>query len=97
LAEYLELPREIQNRPPTTDTYSLPQSQEEFYFSLPYEKMDLCLYGKNHGVPASEVAAALGLTTDQIERVYQDIDSKRNGTRYLHLKPLLIEDINEVG
>ena len=52
LAEYLGVPEEIRSRPPTTDTYSLPQSQEEFYFSLPYDKMDLCLYGKDHGVAA---------------------------------------------
>ena len=44
-------PSEIRSRPPTTDTYSLPQSQEEFYFSLPYREMDLCLCAKNHGVP----------------------------------------------
>jgi NAD+ synthase len=49
LAEYLDVPEEIRMRPPTTDTYSLPQSQEEFYFALPYEAMDLCLFGKNNG------------------------------------------------
>ena len=60
LAEYLGVPEEIRRRPPTTDTFSLPQTQEEFYFALPYAKMDLCLYGHNHGVPAAEVAAAAG-------------------------------------
>ena len=57
LAEYLGVPEEIRRRPPTTDTFSLPQTQEEFYFALPYAKMDLCLYGHNHGVPPAEVAA----------------------------------------
>ena len=51
LAEYLGVPEEIRRRPPTTDTYSLEQSQEEFFFSLPYDQMDLCLYGKNHADP----------------------------------------------
>ena len=46
MAAFLQLPETIRNRPPTTDTYSLPQSQEEFFFSLPYDKMDLVLYGK---------------------------------------------------
>src|SRR6185312_7514372 len=36
LAEHLGVPEQIRSRPPTTDTYSMPQSQEEFYFSLPY-------------------------------------------------------------
>ena len=50
LAAHLGVPEEIRRRPPTTDTYSLAQTQEEFYFSLPYDRMDLCLYGLNHGI-----------------------------------------------
>ena len=52
IAEALGVPAEIRSRPPTTDTYALPQSQEEFYFSLPYDKMDLCLYAQTNGYPA---------------------------------------------
>lgn len=97
LAAYLGVPGEIRQRPPTTDTYSLAQSQEEFYFSLPYDKMDLCLYGKNHQVPPADVAKVIGLTAEQVGRVYRDIDVKRSATRYMHLKPLLVEPVNEVG
>jgi NAD+ synthase len=97
LAEYLEVPDEIRRRPPTTETFSLPQSQEEFYFALPYDKMDLCLFGRNHDVPAADVAPAVGLTPEQVERVYRDIDQKRRATRYLHLKPLLVEAVDEVS
>jgi len=97
LAIHLIVPQEIQLRPPTTDTYSLQQSQEEFYFSLPYDKMDLCLYGKNHSVLPSEVAQAVGLTTEQVEKVYRDIDAKRLATRYLHMKSLLVEQVNEIA
>ena len=96
LAEYLNIPREIQQRQPTTDTYSLDQSQEEFYFTLPYDKMDLCLYARNQGVPANEAGAATGLTVEQAERIYRLIDSKRNATRYLHLHPLLVENVGNV-
>lgn len=96
LAKYLSVPEEIQRRPPTTDTYSLDQSQEEFYFAVSHDKMDVCLYGKNHGIPASDVAGSIGLTEYQVERVYQLIDTKRNATRYLHLRPLLVENIHEV-
>jgi NAD+ synthase len=97
LAEYLGIPEDIRSRPPTTDTYSMRQSQEEFYFSLPYDKMDLCLYGKNHHVPSVEVARAVGLTSAQVEIVYRDIASKRKATRYLHLRPLLVELVSEIS
>ena len=96
LAEYLDVPAEIRKRPPTTDTYSMPQGQDEFYFSLPYDRMDLCLYGKNHGIATVEVADCIGLTAEQVQSVYDDIDSKRTTTRYLHLPPLLITDVPEI-
>jgi len=95
LAEYLGIPDEIRSRPPTTDTYSLAQSQEEFYFSVPYQQMDLCLYGRDHGLPAQEIAAAARMSASQVERVYLDIDSKRRATRYLHLPPLLVPSAEE--
>ncbi len=96
LAEYIGVPEDIRRRPPTTDTFSMPQSQEEFYFALPYQKMDVCLYGRNHNVPAGDVGAAIGLTADQVERVYRDIDQKRRTTQYLHMRPLLVEPVSEV-
>jgi NAD+ synthase len=96
LAEHLGVPDAIRRRPPTTDTYSLPQGQDEFYFSLPHDKMDLCLYAKNHGFAAEAVASELGLSVEQIERVFADIDVKRSTTRYLHSAPALIEPVGEV-
>ena len=96
LAEYLGVPEEIRKRPPTTDTFSLPQTQEEFYYALPYDKMDLCLFAHNHGVAPVEVAPAVGLTADQVARVFKDIDQKRRTTRYLHTRPLLVEPVSEI-
>jgi NAD+ synthase len=96
LAEYLGVPREIFSRPPTTDTYSLPQTQEEFYFSLSYDRMDLCLYAHNHALSASQVAQCVSLTPQQVQRVYRDIEAKRRATAYLHAAPLLVEPIKEV-
>ncbi len=94
LAEYMSVPEEIRTRPPMTDTYSMPQTQEEFYFSLPHEPMDLCLYAFSHGVPATEVAEVLHLTSEQVERVYKDIQAKRRTTRYQHMPALTVESIN---
>lgn len=93
LAAALGVPESIRTRPPTTDTYSLPQSQEEFYFSLPYDKMDLCLYAHNNGYSTEETANFLGLTNEQIQRVFRDIETKRRTTRYQHLPPLLVEHV----
>jgi NAD+ synthase len=95
LAAYLKVPEEIQHRPPTTDTYSLEQSQEEFYFSMPLIKMDLCLYGKDNEIAPAELAPIAGFTEEQVKRAYQMIDSKRRVARYLRDAPVLVEPIPE--
>jgi NAD+ synthase len=97
LAEYLGIPNEIRSRPPTTDTYSLEQGQDEFYFSLPFDKMDLCLYGKNNGYSPADVAPFVGLTEDLTTKVFRDIDAKRTATKYLHMAPVLIENVKEIA
>jgi len=95
LAEYLRVPEIILNRPPTTDTYSLPQTQEEFYFCLPYQTMDLVLYGKTNRYTPAEIAPELGLSSEQVERVFRDIDAKRRVARYLHSPATLVENVIE--
>lgn len=97
IARGLGIPEEICMRPPTTDTFSLPQTQEEFYFALPYEMMDLCLYAHNHDIPSAEVAAVLGLTVEQVESVYRDIESKRHSTLPQQLPPLLVSPVPEIS
>jgi NAD+ synthase len=96
LARHLGLPEAVIDRTPTTDTYSLPQGQDEFFFSVPYRVMDLCLYGKNLGYSEEEVAAAAGIPAGRVRAVYRDIDRKRATTRYLHLPALLAGDVPEI-
>ena len=95
LAEFLGVPAEIRSRAPTTDTYSLPQTQEEFYFSLPTATLDLVLYAHNLGLNPAAVAAELGRTPDQAARALREVDQKRAATKYLHLPPLLVEPVLE--
>ena len=93
LARHLGLPDEVCNAQPTTDTYSLAQGQDEFYFALPYQQMDIALWAHTHAVPAAELAQALSLSAEQAQRVYTDIESKRRTTRYLHAAPVLVEPV----
>lgn len=95
LARELGVPQEIIDRTPTTDTYSLEQTQEEFFFSLPYKSMDLCLYGFNNNIPVDEIAKETGLTPEQVERVYEDIRAKKRNAEYLHKQALVFEPANQ--
>jgi len=95
LAEFLGVPAEIRARTPTTDTYSLPQTQEEFYFALPTATLDLVLYAHNLSMNPAAVAAELGRTPEEATRALRDIEQKRTATRYLHMPPLLVEPVLE--
>jgi NAD+ synthase len=84
LARELGLPDGIAGRAPTTETFSLPQSQEEFYFGHPYERMDALMRGHADGVDAAELAPSVGLSPEEVEAAYSEIDRRREATRYLH-------------
>lgn len=88
LAEHLNILEEIRTRPPTSDTYSAGSTQEEFFFRLPFETMDLIWYGLDHDIPAAVVAGEMDLTEEQVQRVYDDIQQKRRTTEYLRMPPL---------
>ena len=91
LAAYLGVPREIQERTPTTDTYSAHCSQEEFFFRLPFETMDLLWYAQENDIPVEEVAREMGLTIEQIKRVFADFTRKQRTTEYLRMRPAILE------
>jgi NAD+ synthase len=92
LAAYLDVPEAIRRRTPTSDTYSAHQTQEEFFFRLPFETMDLLWYAQEHQVPVPEVAQAMGLTEIQVQRAFDDFTRKRGTTEYLRVPPLRLSE-----
>jgi NAD+ synthase len=88
LAKYLGVPDEIIQRPPTTDTYSAEQTQEEFFFQLPFKDMDLIWYGYENGIDPAEVANCLGKTEAEIQAIYKSFVRKQKTTEYLRMAPI---------
>ena len=88
LAEYLGVPKGIIGRTPTTDTYSAEQTQEEFFYQLPFPLMDRFWYGFENGYPPAEVAAVMGETAERVESLFRNFERKRNTTEYLRLPPV---------
>ena len=91
LAEYLDIPAELQNRPSTSDTYSAETTQEEFYFRLPFHLMDPIWYGQAQGYSTRQIAEALGLTPEQVQRAFNEFDRKSRTTAYLRMNPIGID------
>ncbi len=90
MARHLGLPDEICSSTPTTDTYSLPQGQDEFFFALPFAQMDLALWSSEHGRSALELAADLAISETEAAAVYADLRAKRQAAAYLHAAPLTV-------
>jgi NAD+ synthase len=88
LAEHLGVPRTIIERTPTTDTYSAAQTQEEFFYQLPFRLMDIFWYGFENGYPAEEVAEVMGETPERVEALFRNFERKRKTTEYLRMAPL---------
>lgn len=93
LADYLDIPVIIKDRVPTSDTYSADQSQEEFFFRLPFDILDRIWYGWENGVSSDQIASALNLSANQVNNVISDIKRKINTTVYLRKEPLDIKSI----
>ncbi|MDP9244752.1 MAG: NAD(+) synthase, partial [Chloroflexota bacterium] len=91
LARFLGLPEGISGRAPTTETFSLPQTQEEFYFGYPYEQMDLLVWGEINGLAAAELAPQVGLGVDSVEAAYWEIARRREATAYLHSPAIVLQ------
>ncbi|HTM48935.1 MAG TPA: NAD(+) synthase [Bryobacteraceae bacterium] len=92
LAEHLGVPEGIRRRTPTTDTYSAPATQEEFFFRLPFETMDLLWWAMENSVPIGEVARVMNLSVEQVLRAYGDFERKRRTTEYLRLAPVRLAE-----
>jgi len=96
LAKFMGLPDLICNAVPTTDTYSLQQGQDEFYFALPYQQMDLALWALNHNVSAAELGKVLEVDEAHAQWIYDDINAKRKTTKYLHKAAVPVENVAEI-
>ena len=87
LAYYLCVIPEIIDREPSPDTFSLPVSDQEFYFRIPFDKLDLLLYAWEHQVPIDETARVLEITHDGVERAFRDFTAKSRATAHLREMP----------
>jgi len=88
LARYLGVPEEIIRRTPTTDTYSAEQTQEEFFYQLPFEEMDLLWYGWENEYDTQVVAQVLGLSEDLVIKNFKNFERKQKTTEYLRMAPI---------
>jgi NAD+ synthase len=88
LAEGLGIPREIINRTPTTDTYTAEQTQEEFFFQMPYHELDLLWYAFENGIAPEEVGRVTGKQTEEVSNIFKNFSRKQKTTEYLRMSSI---------
>lgn len=88
LASYLGVPQEIIDRIPTTDTYTAEQTQEDFFYQMPFKEMDLIWYGWENNYSVTEVGKVMEKSTEEIENIYRSFERKRKTTEYLRMRPI---------
>jgi len=94
LAQHLNIPKEIIERTPTSDTYSAEQTQQEFFFQLPFHELDLLWYGYENGYEPLEVGDALGKKEEEIKSIFGNFKRKQKTTEYLRMKPIVTSDLS---
>lgn len=93
IGEELDLPDSILSQQPTTDTYTMEQSQEDFFFSVPIHILDICMYGSDNNFDIVDIAEQTGLSTHEVGIVIKDIVRKREASNYLHSPPLTLQPL----
>ena len=93
MAAHLGVDEAIRSAIPSTDTYSLPQTQQEFYFGVSLSEVDLLLYAQEHAVPSEDIAHGMGLSLEQVERVLRYMAGKRLGAARASREALLVRPV----
>ncbi len=83
LAEYFQVIPEIRDRDPSPDTFSLPVTDQQFFFRIPFNKLDLLLYAWEHHIDTQDAADVLSLPEDAAKRAYREFTTKNNATAHL--------------
>lgn len=91
LADHLGVIPEIINRSPSPDTFSLPVTDQEFFFRIPFDRLDHLLYAWEHGVGVQETATALGLKDEAVKRAFTDFTAKSRATAHLRVMPYSLD------
>ena len=92
IANFLKLPEEIINQDASPDVWSFKTSDEEFFYAVPYNIVDLILYGREKNLSINEIAKFLNLESEKIEKLIQFQNQKQNKSQTMREKP---HSINE--
>ena len=92
IANFLKLPEEIINQDASPDVWSFKTSDEEFFYAVPYNIVDLILYGREKNLSINEIAKFSNLGSEKIEKLIQFQNQKQNKSQTMREKPHSIDE-----
>jgi NAD+ synthase len=92
IANFLKLPEEIINQDASPDVWSFKTSDEEFFYAVPYNIVDLILYAREKNLSIKEITNFTNLSSEKIEKLIQFQNQKQNKSQTMRENP---HSINE--
>jgi len=92
IANFLKLPEKIINQDASPDVWSFKTSDEEFFYAVPYNIVDLILYARERNLSINEIVKSSNLSSEKIEKLIQFQNQKQNKSQTMRENPHSIEE-----
>jgi len=87
LGKFLEIPKEILVSKASPDIWSFSTSDEEFFYTVPYNIVDLILYARENKLSISDVQKISDLKIEDIENLFQMQNIKQIKSQHMREIP----------
>ena len=87
LGKTLDIPHNIMSKDASPDVWSFKTNDEEFFFSVPYEIVDLILYSRENNLSGKDIHKISNLPIDKIEKLKQIQNQKQIKSQHMREMP----------
>ena len=87
IGEFLKMPDEILKKDASADVWSFNTNDEEFFYSVPYNIVDLILYARENNMTKLEIQKISNLSLEQIKSLLQFQNQKQIKSQHMREMP----------
>ena len=87
LGKFLKVPKEILTKDASPDVWSFATTDEEFFYSVPYEIVDLILYARENNLSVKDIQKLSNLSTEDIENLLRIQNQKQIKSQHMREMP----------
>ena len=87
LGQFLNIPKEILTKDASPDVWSFTTNDEEFFYSVSYDIVDLILYARENKLAVKEIQKLSNLSAENIENLLRFQNQKQNKSQHMREIP----------